>query len=254
MIITQKIRDAVERVGCKYKIQKKKDELNKQFDKLNEAYKNQEKYNVNLEKIPLNKEYLITAEQNKTTIKVDDTEKTFDKNIGSITKDDLITNFITIKGGNSTPQDTAKKLEISGCDKELKKLDEQFEINKREHNERLKRLKTKQTKIEDIQQLPVNIPNNKLTIKATNDKTEITYYNNTTKGIEKNIGMIDLNNIDNNQNNQSGNTVVNPHKSRFWNLIKSVVGGNYTKKTFRYPTKRNKLGRFVKGKTRKSNK
>ena len=26
------------------------------------------------------------------------------------------------------------------------------------------------------------------------------------------------------------------------------------KKTFRYPTKRNKLGRFVKGKTRKSNK
>jgi hypothetical protein len=246
--VKDKIGKAVkfEKNKCVEKILQKQKQIN---------FKNDLSNKIEPEHINLLKTYEIIAEPDKTTIKIDqDTDITIDKNIGEITKQILLDKKIIggnsennnkkiiggnsennnkkiIGGNNDEHSEIAANLEQKYCDKQLSELDDQ-----------LKQIKNKRPKIDDIQLMRVNIPNDKLKIKATNQKTEIIYADNNQKIFDKNIGMM----ID-----QLNQTKVTKLLNK---VTSSSEGGKYTKKTFRYPTKRNKLGRFVKGKTRKSNK
>lgn len=258
---------------CQKKIDNRLKELSKDYDN----QKNR------IEEIPLTNKYLITVEPTITTIKINESPYTINKNIGSISKNDLINSIKNIKGGNggTTSGETAFELEKKECDK---KLPEQFKIIENNHNDKVTQLK-KEQELEDNNRSDVTIPGGRMSFKATDTNTIISKKNvdqgqkdlcaefGINIGLIKNEDLVEKswNYCDNNLATSMGQSVNDVTKKgeistnaedtdlHLDDLHHGNFGGKYKKnsklekkKTFRYRIKRNKLGRFVKGKTRKS--
>ena len=259
-------------------VDKAKAECQKNLDnRLKELSKEYHDQKNRIKEIPLNKEYLITTEPIKTTIKINESSYIIDKNIGLISKDELIKKINPITKGGTTHAEYANQLEKNGC-----KKTQQFIINENSITDRLQKLKNKQ-ELEDNELKEVTIPGGKMSFKATNNNTIISKKNGEQNKedlcaeFEKNIGLIKnedflvhnlWNPCETNLANKMGQSVQQVTKTEGVNnsgtddnleIDDMIAGGKYKKnsklekkKTFRYRIKRNKLGRFVKGKTRKS--